>query len=205
MSQMTQVKTLTEQAIDAALNQNWSSAIEYNLSILKLTPDDISALNRLAKAYKESGLSTEAQACCQKVLSLDRYNLIAKKNLQQLQKNSATQPPISSQHQMNTDFVEEPGKTKSFSLIRLGDPQLLSSLQSGQIVYLNPKNHSICVTTSDGHHLGALTDDVVYGLKSFLEAGNTYQATVKACTNRALTIFVRETSRSKQLKNTPSF
>jgi tetratricopeptide (TPR) repeat protein len=205
MSEKSVIKLFTDQAIEAALQLNWPVAIERNLQILALEPSDIPTLNRLAKAYKETGCIDKAVTTYQRVICLDRYNLIAKKNLDYLSLQADIIPFPCGERKINTDFVEEPGKTKSFPLIRLGDPKLITSLQPGQVVNLAPKPHTISVSTDQGQHIGALTDDVAYSLKHFINAGNTYQATIKSCALHSITIFIRETSRAKNLKNTPTF
>lgn len=200
----TLIKTLSDHAIDAALRQEWATALRLNLEILTLDPNDIPCLNRLAKTYLQTGQPEKAVETYQQVLCLDRYNLIAQKNCERLQKGSSKVFPCND-YTLDTNFVEEPGKTKTFRLVRLGDPHLLISLQPGQIVKIIPKNHTIFISTSEGQHIGALTDDAAFNLKRFLTAGNTYQATIKSLDDNDVSIFIREITRTPDLQNTPTF
>ena len=197
------VKNLINQAVNAAINQDWQQAINVNLEILELFPDHIPTLNRLAKAYKEIGQIQRALDTYQQTLSIDRYNIIARKNLSQLEIKSDNH--IRSNKKINADFIEEPGKTKTIPLTRLGDPALIRNLEPGQIVKLTLKKHNICVTTEDDQHIGALTDDIAYQLKDFLSAGNQYQAIVKCASNNKIHIFIRETLRVDKYKHIPTF
>ena len=190
----TTVKILTDKAVEAALHQNWPDAIEFNLDILNLEPADIPTLNRLAKAYQESGEITKAINICERVLLLDRFNTIAQKNLVRLSQHNHLQTPCSDKI-FDTNFIEEPGKTRTIPLVRLGDPALVTNLQPGEVVSLVPRNHGILVTTPDGHHIGALTDDVAFTLKQLIAKGNCFRATVKSVTPKTITIFVREANR----------
>lgn len=197
------LKSLSNQAIAAALRADWQSAININLEIVKDNPNHIPTLNRLAKAYGELGQNDEAQSYYQKVLELDRYNSIALKNSQvikhhQPQKNH---PPFN----LNLNFIDEPGKTKTLPLTRLGDQKVITSLVPGQIVHLTPKNHSICVTTDNQEHIGALTDDIAYLLKHAINLGNQYEVAIKVATNQKVWIFIRETFRDERLKDSPTF
>src|SRR4030042_4340589 len=73
-----------QEAISAALENNWEKAVEINQSLLKKYPRDPDTMNRLARAYHEIGNVGEAKNTYQKVLQLDPYNQIAEKNLRRL-------------------------------------------------------------------------------------------------------------------------
>lgn len=195
---------LIDQAISLALNQNWSEAVDVNLEILDSEPFHIPTLNRLAKAYKEAGDIEKSASTYKQVLQIDPYNNIAKKNLAQL-KNYQAQVNSYPFQAITTDFIDEPGLTKTIPLIRLGNPLLLESLQPGQVVCLNCNSHLVCITTADNQHIGALTDDIAFYLRTYLQAGNTYSAVVKSSNSKAVLIFLREVSRCDEYKNTPSF
>ena len=192
------------QAIQAALQGRWEEAVEYNLNVLETSPQDIDALNRLAKAYKEVGKLSLAKKIYQQVLALDRYNTIAQKNLDKL---ASTKTPSSSLNHTVTSsaFLEEPGKTKTVKLTKIADTQILNNLTSAQPVNLVVKIHTIIVTTTDHTYLGTLPDDLTHRLIRFIKAGNKYTAIVRTAQTGNLTILIRELSRSKRLLHTPSF
>src|SRR3989338_5020068 len=75
---------LSQKAIEAALNNNWQEATEINSQLLNRYPEDIETLNRLARAYFESGKITKAKSLYRSVLKLDPYNPIASKNIKKL-------------------------------------------------------------------------------------------------------------------------
>jgi len=195
--------SLELQAIKAALNRSWEEAVEYNLAILQVQPDDIEALNRLARAYTEIGQGKSAQTTYKKVLRLDRYNTIAKKNLDKLTSSplpsgSASPPP---QPQL---FLEEPGKTKSVNLIKVTEAKFINHLTPGDEVCLTPKTRTIAITTKSNHYLGCLPDDLSHRLLKLLRLGNKYTALVRGVGKNSLSIIIRETARSKRASG-PSF
>ena len=196
-------KDLTDKAINAALNHDWSTAISCNTEILTANPQDIAALNRLAKAYSESGNLEQAKITYQKVLEIDKFNTIALKNCQ----NLPHQPKNKSDKHTQTclNFVEEPGKTKTVSLTRLGEPNVICSLNVGEVVNLIAKNHTITVETADGEHIGVLPDDYSYKLRPFIEAGNRYLTIIHRANLKQIVVFIREIYRQGNLNNTPTF
>jgi hypothetical protein len=205
---------LSSQAIQASLNRNWREAIKLNTELLKSQPGNIDALNRLAKAELQSGLKTKAELTYKKVLKLDKYNSIATKGLDTIKnfrvvRNGQNPHPPSDFSQA---FLEEPGTTKTVSLIRLGDNNVLARLQPGDEVNLAAREHCVSVINSQQEYLGRLPDDLASRLGSFLKAGNVYQAWVKSVTlhdksqdKHTLKIFIKEVKRVSKYKNIPSF
>jgi tetratricopeptide (TPR) repeat protein len=196
-------KDLTNKAINAALKGNWPEAVLLNQELLATKPHDIPTLNRLAKAYTETGDCDQAEAMYQRVLTIDRFNQIALKNLKQMshhRQNTCGKPL-----QTNLNFIEEPGKTKTLPLTKLGEPKILCRLIPGQIVSMIIKNHTISITTESQEHIGTLTDDVAYALKRHLELGNKYIATIKSASPSKVTIFIREIFRDASLNDSPTF
>jgi Flp pilus assembly protein TadD len=61
-----------------------AQAIAVNQAILKQTPSDVRALNRLARAQRALGRRDEAAATFGRVLSIDRQNGVARKHLLEL-------------------------------------------------------------------------------------------------------------------------
>jgi Flp pilus assembly protein TadD len=74
-------KRWKEQAVELALLGRWDEAVQMNLRILELFPDDIGAQNRLGKAYRELGRLEEAVAAYEESLRRHPSNPIARKNL----------------------------------------------------------------------------------------------------------------------------
>ena len=187
-------KVLIEKSIASALNQDWHQAIEINLEILQQNPYHIATLNRLAKAYREIGQVDRAIQTYEQTLQYDRFNTIAQKNLGLLQKWLKHNCNYNGKR-YNTEFIDEPGKTKVLPLIRLGESNILTTLEPGQIVDMNIKSHYICITTHNNEHIGALTDDISYRLKQFIDNGYVYQSVIKDASIKRVHIFVKEAGR----------
>ncbi len=77
-------KQWTNQAVELALMGRWDEAIQANLHILKLFPDDIRAHNRLGKAYFELGRYDEAAEAYEQSLKQQPSNNVAGKSLVEL-------------------------------------------------------------------------------------------------------------------------
>jgi len=195
------------QAIKAALNQNWEKAAELNKKILKENPKNIPALNRLGKAFWEMNKTEEANKIYKKVIKIDRFNPIANKNLKRLTKtkkksrNNLKQVFLSSERV----FLEEPGKTKIIRLTRLASPSVLAQQDSGDPVLLIVKKRLICVADSEQNYLGALPEDLSQRMIKFINGGNQYQAFIKSADRQKLEVFLKEVFRSKKFLTTPSF
>lgn len=209
---MTDPKTL---AIEAALRQDWDTAIKVNQALLKTNPEDIETLSRLAFALMEKGELAKAKKHYKKILALDNYNPIALKNLNKLNnikphilrkklenmKNNSVSTPVD----LVNLFLEEIGKTKVVKLKNLAENHIVSQLKPGDTVELAKKRRGVSVFDGGDTYLGVLPDDVAHRLIQFMKYGNQYQTFVKSAQKNELTIFIREVKRSTRLKNQPSF
>lgn len=199
-------RSLPDQAVKAALAQNWKEAVHINLAIIKESKTDIEALCRLGYAYLKSGHIKEAKKAYERVLTLDQYNQIAEKNLLKLatlkKKNLESDGAAAISPMM---FLEEPGITKVIDCIHVAPPQTLSTLSPGQDVSLKSKNHCVEIRTTQHTYLGALPDDISFRLIKLLAAGNTYRAIVKSIEKNSLKVLIRETGRGKRFANQPTF
>ncbi len=207
---ITDFEVLAHLAAQAALSSNWQEAVKINEKILKAEKDNIEALNRLARAMVCIGELPKAQKLYKKVLEIDPYNIIARKNFDKISLSGAAPKPNGQKmpvHIINVSnlFLSEPGKTKVINLLNLAAPNVLALLSFGEQLSINPKNHSVSITTTEGVYLGALPDDIAHKLIAFITGGNKYEAYVKAVTQKSLTVFIREVSRSARFTNQPSF
>jgi tetratricopeptide (TPR) repeat protein len=189
-------------AIQAALEANWELAVELNLNILDEDVNNIAALNRLARAYTELGQKDAAKTVYQKVLTLDKYNAVALKNLKVLPHQKIS---IGEVTRSREDFIEEPGKTKAVNLIKVADRDILLSLECKQTLALTPRARLIAVTTTDKVTIGYLPDDLSLKLKKLLGRGYEYAVCLKGASDNTATIFVRETKRPRGKTATASF
>lgn len=193
-------QTALQQAIIAAKNQNWQTAVDLNQSIITQNPKDVGALNRLGVAYLQLGKKNDAKSSFKRVLEIDKSNLIAKKNLTRLQNNNSTFAPSFCKQ----DFIEEPGKTKTVELHRLAGKNILESLAVGQECDLKPKNRYISVE-SHGTYLGALPEDISFRLARLIETGNKYESCIRSFSGSHCSLYIKETYRTPENSDINSF
>lgn len=193
---------LHDKAIKAALAGDWETAVELNLEILANTPDHLGSLNRLGRAYTELGQKDAAKSAYNRVLSLDKYNAVATRNLKLLphQQNGTTPIPLSDEN-----FIELPGLTKSTLLIKVANRSTLLGATCKQQLCLSQRAKLIAITTTDGTYLGCLPDDLSLRLKALLKLGYTYSVCLKCASDNSATIFIRELSRPKKSSASPTF
>lgn len=196
---------LAQKAVTAALSGNWEEAIKVNSEILKNDSKDLDALNRLARAYAESGKIKKAKEISQKVLKIDPLNPIATKCLAKWKAGGVNEGARCSLCSNAESFLEEPGKTKIVSLLHLGDAGTIAKLDAGDEVKFMPFSHRISVTTFDNKYIGRLPDDLSARLRTLLKCGNEYQILVKSTSPQEVKIFIRELKRSSQFKDVASF
>ena len=202
--------TLAQRAVDEAIRGNWHEAQKLNEEILEDDQKNKEALNRLARALGELGKIPKAITIYKKVLKIDPYNSIAQKALTRLQaikgrpakkKNGAsgTLPIIPNL------FIEEPGKTRSVTLLHLGSMNIIVSLDAGQPVSLTLHAHRVSVMTEDGDYIGRLPDDLANRIIKFSRMGNEYAVFVRSVSTDFVKVFIKEAKRCIELKDTPSF
>lgn len=195
---------LAQKAVSHALKGEWEEAIKTNKDILKNFPDDTDTLNRLAKAYFESGNIKKAKSVSAKVLKFNPSDSIANKNLVRWKTlTSAKRPPEA--HNQSINFIEESGKTKLVPLLNLGDKRVIAKLNAGDEIKMTTHAHRVCVLTPEGKYLGRLPDDLAVRLIRLTKAGNTYRVHIKSLEPFCVKVFIRETSKAKKLARIQSF
>ena len=201
------MSNLSSLAIKKALEQKWEDAVELNQACLNDDPSDVNAYNRLGFAHLQLGDTKRAKEAYTQALKLDKYNTISQKALERIKLISGTKTKTNPQDNLpqKTSFVEEPGKTKTVTLVRPADPSTIANLNSGILVQLTPKSRRISVTTKSGVYLGSLPDDLAYKLNHLLSIGYKYEAHVKSTNANAVNIFIRELERSDKGNDVPSF
>jgi tetratricopeptide (TPR) repeat protein len=81
-------------AVEMALMSRWDDAVQANLHILEVFPDDTQARNRLGKAYSELGRPEDALAAYEQSLQKQPTNNIARKRLPELYAQLNRQPAV---------------------------------------------------------------------------------------------------------------
>lgn len=194
---------LAKKAIEAALEGRWDDAINLNEEILKYDPNDVDALNRIGRAYFEKNEIRKAKLYFSRVLEIDKFNPIATRMLQKLKgKNKRRQINASDVNPLY--FIEEPGKTKVVSLLNLGDPSLILTLNSGDKLNFNFGKHRVSLFAGKDRYVGRLPDDLATRIIRLNKNGYFFEAFVKSADEKKVIIFIKEIKRPKQF-NSPSF
>jgi tetratricopeptide (TPR) repeat protein len=196
--------TLAQQAIDCAMNGNWSEAIKLNQKILSSTPLDLDALNRLARAYAELGEMDKAKISSAKVLKIDPFNSIATKALARWKTVKKGEIGRSITANPST-FLEEPGKTKIISLLHVGCPEIIAKIDTGDKVQLDCHCHRVAVATMDGKYIGKLPDDLSLKIKNLVNRGYEYESTIISVDNSEVKVFVKEIKKGPNMGDVVSF
>jgi len=195
---------LKTKAIKTALSGDWKTAIELNKALLEENPKDIETLNRLALAFTITGKINKAKEIYEKVFELDPLNPIALKNSKKL-KDKNGQPENANDFQINSNFLEETGKTKIIELVNLAQTSVTQILRVGQCVNLSIKRSKIFVLEGEKQYIGVLPDDIGRRLIKFIKNGNKYDASIKSTAGNKVFVFVKEVKRAIKFKNHPSF
>lgn len=206
----TPLKTL---AITAALANDWKAAQNANEQIILENPRDIDSLNRLGFAFIKLGRYNKAKETYKKVVSLDKTNPIALKNIKRLEtiskngkksvngQGGSTAPLLS----VNDIYIEEAGKTKTVELKNVADKKTLSLVEPGEPVYMVIKRSKIFVQTAEKKYIGMLPDNISMRLITFIKGGNQYISCIKAAEEKNISVFIKEVKKSGKFKNQSSF
>jgi len=195
-----------KQAIDLAMQGRWREAVVANQNLIESFPGDVSAYNRLGRAYTELGEFSRAREAYSRAIELDPYNAIAQKNLNRLaQLDEVTvdlndDPYVEPQH-----FIEEPGKAGVVDLYHLGPPQVLAKMVAGDKVYLRVDGAGLVVENSRGESLGQVGSKDEQRLIRLIEGGNRYTAAIVSAAADRVTVIIREIYQEPSQANRPSF
>ncbi len=198
------IRDLNQEAIKAAVANDWNKAKELNEQLLQETPDNVAALNRLGIALAMLNKKTAAMKSFQRALELDKNNLIAKNNLVRLKVNKDS-TLINPSLQTTVSFIEEPGKSKVIPLVSQGEPKVFSTLTIGEAVNLVPNKYKVKVISSSKHFIGYLPDNIARRLIELINSGYKYKVIMKSVNPKSPSIFAQEIHASKKLRGAPSF
>lgn len=202
---MLQPAQLAQEAIDAALQCQWDTAREKNLQILEETPQDVCALNRLARACFELGDLPQAKELYQQVIEIDPYNAVAMKNHKRLSMLKDKAHTSRSSTSTLLSFIEEPGKTKIVQLVKTATPDILITLRAGDEVQMIQKSRGLHIFCHDDTYVGRLPDDTAFHILQLLQAGNVYMTFLKQIQHNKVFVFIKEHYRNESVMPYPSF
>ncbi|MFA7297149.1 MAG: tetratricopeptide repeat protein [Dehalococcoidia bacterium] len=215
-------KQRTEAAIAFALARRWEEAAAENRSLLDEFPDDIEAANRLGKALTELGDLDGAAEAYQKALAFDATNVIAKRNLQRIEEMKAQAPakgkrapaarkgaaksaagavpaPVRPQ-----SLIEESGRSAEFTLLE-PDAKALRDVSAGDPAELVPTAQGVSVRSTAGQIMGHIEARAGLRLRRLMQGGNQYAVLIRRIADGEATIYVRETLRTPEQQDEPSF
>jgi tetratricopeptide (TPR) repeat protein len=201
-----QKRTKSEHAISLAMKNRWDEAADVNREILEMFPNEVDALNRLGKALTELGRYAEARDTYARAVKLDPLNGIATKQLQRLSKlaaeGSAAPPPSPVDPRL---FIEESGKTTVSVLTDVRRGEAVAKLGAGDQLQLERRGNQLIVVDLRQREIGRIEPKLEQDLIRLLDLGNHYSVFVTAADEQAIRVIIRETHRSPQMGNRPSF
>ena len=180
---------LSKQAIQAALACDWQRAIELNLKIVKDIPENIQALNRLAYAYLQNEDIKKAERLYNSILKLDPTNLVANKYKQRLKNSTATKKGSAINGQI---YIEEPGTTKSVSLVHTAPKDVLEKISPGLKVQHKIGKKKVEIRIQGDEYIGSLPDDISFHMRKLSEKGNKYDIYIKEVSGQKVMVFIKE-------------
>ncbi|MBE9477756.1 MAG: tetratricopeptide repeat protein [Chloroflexi bacterium] len=195
-----------KQAIDLAMQGRWREAVAANQNLIESFPCDVSAYNRLGRAYTELGEFSRAREAYSRAIELEPYNAIAQKNLNRLAHLDEVavdlndDPYVEPQH-----FIEEPGKAGVVDLYHLGPPQVLAKMVAGDKVYLRVDGAGLVVENGRGEYLGQAGPKDGQRLIRLIEGGNRYAVAIVSAAADRVTVIIREIYQDPSQANRPSF
>lgn len=206
MTHMEEINSLETQAIDAAIQAQWATAIELNSKILDLDRKNSQALLRIAFSYLQTGNYEQSKKYYHKALKLSPKSSVAHQYLEKIeilqQGNKKPQTKTAFDPHL---FIESFGKTKMTTLTNLGQKQILASLSIGQQMQLKIKKRHVEIRTLQDDYVGTLADDISKRLILFIKAKSTYTAYIKEVNFTKVVIFIREDKKGRTVSHHISF
>jgi tetratricopeptide (TPR) repeat protein len=191
-------KLWQQQAIRAALEGQWDEAVNANLNIVALFPNDVEAYNRLGKAYLELGKYEQALQSYEESLKLEPHNLVARRNAELIRMALERQVPrpedaYKQRKVLDTHiFIEEVGKSGVVDLVDLADLAVLLTLSPGQRLELRLSGSKVLVYDQWDRYIGRLEPKIGSRLASLMAGGNRYEAAVLVVQPEAVKVMVKE-------------
>jgi tetratricopeptide (TPR) repeat protein len=197
---------LVEEAINAALDRGWQTALELNQEIAERFGVDEETHNRVGKAYTELGKLDDALTAYRATLELNPLNAIAIKNVNRLEaliEEKADLPKAQAAVDINL-FVEEMGKSALANVVleKGFDPALVAP---GDQVELEAAGDTLKVVSAAGKTIGSVEPKLARRVLKFMAGGNKYGAVVATGEEASLRIIIRETYQAADFAGQPSF
>jgi len=203
---MKDFSNIEEQAINYAMNGQWTEAVRLNESIIKIDKKNIEAYLRLGFANLQINKIKKAKEYYLQALKIQPNNGFVKKNLDRI-KILESKKLISS----NTTpldpllFVDIPGKTKTVSLVNCGPKSVLAKLTVGQKVFLIVKKRRVEIRTEEKEYAGCLPDDLSKRLAIFIKNGGVFSVYVKETSLKMINVLIKEEKKGAKMMKFVAF
>ena len=197
----------TKQAIALAMEGRWREAVAANTGIIDNFPNDVTAYNRLGRAYMELGEYAQAKEAYSRAMELDPYNVIAKKNLDRLAhlEEPVAGPEADARTAEPHIFIEEVGKAGVVNLRHPAPSKILAKMVAGDRVYLKIDGASLTVENGHGDYLGEVDSRHAQRLIKLMEGGNRYTAAIVRSSKDAVAVIIKEVYQSPSQAGQLSF
>lgn len=205
---MDNLEILERQAVDAAVQFDWESAVNINKKIISQSHNNLPSHLRLGFAYLQMRKFNESRKYYHKALKLQPNNNVARENLDRikvLQMKSAKKNKHAAISLDPNLFLEASGKTKSVTLVNLGQKNILAQLTVGEETVLKVKKRKVEVRTKENEYVGSLPDDLSRRLLVFLKAKSKYLVYIKEANLTKVNVFIREDKKGNKVRNYLSF
>ena len=203
---MKDFSNIEEQAINCAMNGQWTEAVRLNESIIKIDKKNIEAYLRLGFANLQINKIKKAKEYYLQALKIQPNNGFVKKNLDRI-KILESKKLISS----NTTpldpllFVDIPGKTKTVSLVNCGPKSVLAKLTVGQKVFLMVKKRRVEIRTEEKEYAGCLPDDLSKRLAIFIKNGGVFSVYIKETSLKMINVLIKEEKKGAKMMKFVAF
>lgn len=209
---MNSISANEQLAIDAAINNDWYTAIKLNQQIIDVDNNNINAYLRLGFALLRTKQIDEAERAYKKAIEIQPKNRFAIDNLERIsiikQSNHSTDQHNGSIEKQNLNpslFLDVPGKTKAVPLVNLGQKQVLAQLSIGQEVFFRLKKKHIEIRTKNNDYIGALPNDISKRIEYFLQNDSQYGIYIKEALLTSVTVFIKEIRKGQEVDSLLSF
>jgi tetratricopeptide (TPR) repeat protein len=184
----------SKEAIDLAMQARWREAVDVNKEIIGSFPEDVDSYNRLGRAYMELGEYAKSKEAYGQSVKLDRYNVIANRNLRRLNDlKGAGKTEIETDKVEPHQFIEEIGKAGVVTLVELAQKEKRATTVAGDKAILRIDGLYLIAESSRGDYLGRVEPKHAPRLIRMMTGGNKYSALVVKSAAESMTVMIRET------------
>ncbi len=194
-------------AVKAALDGNWSEAVDLNHQAVEIAPRDVGSFNRLATALIELGRFSEAKEAAETALGLSPDNKIARKHVDRLSQlaGEVASAPVASGSRAAVRFITDSAKATVSELVNPADARVLATVAPGQELHMQDNGVRMELLTKAGERIGALEVHIAHRLRKLCDKGNQYEFSVAKLSETGIAVLVAETHCAPGMTSVISF